>query len=72
MDNFIILLRSCALYIPNFIKIVLSVERRNSKDIDKILSLVGTKNIVEINDKETFENEGKSYLEFALQYGVGS
>lgn len=28
--------------------------------------------MIEINDSDTFTNEGKSYLEFALLYGSGS
>ena len=32
------------------------------------MELLATKTVVEIKDNETFESEGKSYLEFALSY----
>ena len=74
MDNFIYLLRSASVYFPNFIKMVLTLEKRpdNSEHVDKIIKLLQTQNIVEINDNEVFKNEGKSYLEFALLFGAGA
>ena len=36
------------------------------------MELLGTKNVIEIRDKEIFELEGKSYLEFALTYGIST
>ena len=73
-ESFILLLRSCSLYFPSFLKIVLTMEKRPSKSgvTEKVLQLLATRNVLEIKDAETFENEGKSYLEFALNYGVGS
>ena len=73
-ESFILLLRSCSLYCPSFLKIVLTMEKRPSKSgvTEKVLQLLATRNVLEIKDAETFENEGKSYLEFALNYGVGS
>jgi len=71
LDNFIILLRQCSLYFPSFLRIVLTMERRPSKSCDKIIELLGTRNLLEVHDQELFELEGKSYLEFALSYGAG-
>lgn len=68
-DSFILLLRQCSLYFPSFLRIVLTMERRQSKACDKIIEILGTRNILEIRDTEMFELEGKSYLEFALAYG---
>ena len=53
---------------------MLTIERRpsKSKEIDKILELLATKNVIEIKDKEIFLSEGESYLEFALTYGMGN
>jgi hypothetical protein len=36
------------------------------------MELLATKNVIEIRDKEIFEMEGKSYLEFALTYGIST
>lgn len=74
LDSFILLLRSCSLYFPDWLKFVLTIEKRESKaaNIEKIIELLSTKNIVEIKDSDLFESEGKSYLEFALSYGIGA
>lgn len=32
------------------------------------MSILQTRTIIEINDKQIFEKEGKSYLDFALQF----
>jgi len=70
MDSFIYILRSCALYFPSFLKIVLTLKSSpgNHVKTSKIIELLGSKTIIEIKDKEIFESEGKSYLEFALSY----
>ena len=68
-DSFIVLLRICSLHFPRYLKIVLTMEKRANGD--KILELLGTRNVLEINDSEMFEIEGKSYLDFALGYGGG-
>ncbi len=62
------------MYFPNFLKIVLTIHKRPSKQasIDKLLQLLETKNVIEIRDKEIFELEGRSYLEFALNYGMST
>lgn len=59
------------MYIPQFLKFVLTIERRPSKNltVDKILEMLATQNVVELKDKEI--SESKSYLEFALTYGAG-
>jgi len=36
------------------------------------MELLATKTVVEIKDKDIFESEGKSYLEFALSYASSS
>ena len=36
------------------------------------MELLSTKTVVEIKDKDIFEIEGKSYLEFALTYASSS
>ena len=73
LDNLVYLLRSCSLYFPNFLKVLLTVDNTpTASDYGtKILKLLATKSVVEIDDKETFFNEGRSYLEFALAYGAG-
>ena len=65
------LLRSASVYFPNFIKMVLTVEKRpnNQENTTKILRILQTQSVIEINDSETFTNEGRSYLEFALLFG---
>jgi hypothetical protein len=70
MNSFIYILRSCALYFPSFFKIVLTLKTSPENHIKtgKIIELLGSKTIIEIKDKEIFETEGKSYLEFALSY----
>lgn len=70
LENFIYILRSACLYFPNFLKIVLTIEKRESKSekCQKIIKLLQTQTIVEINDKEIFEKEGKGYLDFALTF----
>lgn len=72
LESFVFLLRTCSLYFPNFLKIVLTCEKRASKTstIDKILEILATKSIYEIKDSEVFDQEGKSYLDFALGYGA--
>lgn len=74
MDNFIYLLRSSSVYFPNFIKLVLTLQRRpdNADHAAKIIRLLQTQNVVDINDQELFVSEGKSYLEFALLFGAGA
>ena len=44
MDNFIYLLRSASVYFPNFIKMVLTLEKRpdNSDHVDKIIKMLQT------------------------------
>lgn len=37
-----------------------------------MFQLLATKNIIEIRDKEIFELEGRSYIEFALNYGMST
>lgn len=37
-----------------------------------MMQLLATKNVIEIRDKEIFELEGRSYLEFALNYGMST
>lgn len=39
LDNFVYLLRSASLYMPNFIKIVLTIEQKESK-IEKIAKIM--------------------------------
>jgi hypothetical protein len=70
MDSMIYILRTCSLYFPSFLKLVVSL--RKGRNQDKILELLATRTIIEIKDKEIFESEGKSYLEFALSYTSSS
>jgi hypothetical protein len=74
LDSFILLLRSCSLYFPEFFKLVLTMESRPSRahSVAKILELLATTNVLEVKDADTFESEGRSYLEFALTYGAGT
>ena len=73
LDNFIYLLRSASIYFPNFMKFVLTLEQRPKKDekTSKILKILETQCIIKINDQDVFVNEGKSYLEFAFNFGMG-
>jgi len=70
LQNFIYILRSSSLYFPNFLKFILTLEQRESKSekAQKLLKILQTQTIVELNDEEIFEKEGKGYLEFALAY----
>jgi hypothetical protein len=70
LENFIYVLRTASVYLPNFFKIVLTMDKRASKaeDCSKIIRFLQTETIIEINDSEIFEKEGRSYLEFALAY----
>jgi len=70
MDSFIYLLRTSSLYFPSFVKIIVSLQK--GKKQDKILELLATKTVIDIKDKDIFESEGKSYLEFALNYASSS
>ena len=70
LDNFVYLLRSCSLYFPNFLKIVLTVDKSHHPD-SQIMRILQTQTVVEIKDQEVFQGEGRSYLEFALLYGAG-
>lgn len=56
-DNFVYLLRSASLYFPNFLKIVLTMEKRESKAdaCGKIIKILQTQNMIEIKDADTFE-----------------
>lgn len=45
---------------------------QKGEQTSKILKILQTQNVIEINDSEIFKNEGKSYLEFAMQYGSGN
>ncbi len=62
------------MYFPPFLKLVLTIHKFQAKQasIDKLMELLATKNVIEIRDKEIFELEGKSYLEFALTYGIST
>jgi hypothetical protein len=62
------------MYFPPFLKLVLTIHKCPAKQasIDKLMELLATKNVIEIRDKEIFELEGKSYLEFALTYGIST
>jgi hypothetical protein len=62
------------MYFPPFLKLVLTIHKFPAKQpsIDKLMELLATKNVIEIRDKEIFELEGKSYLEFALTYGIST
>lgn len=44
LDNFVYLLRSCSIFFPNFLKFVLTVEKRNSKidQVSKILRILAS------------------------------
>lgn len=46
------------------------MDRRDSKrdKCTKILKILQTMNIIEVNDSLTFEKEGRSYLESVLSY----
>ena len=37
-----------------------------------MLNILASKNIIEIRDKEIFDLEGRSYIEFALNYGMST
>ena len=73
LDNFVYLLRSASLYFPNFLKIVVTLDNhpRKKQKTAKILQILQSQNVIEINNEETFRNEGKSYMEFALLFGTG-
>lgn len=72
-ENFVFLLRSCSIFFPSFLKIILTVEKnplaKNKSKVANIMDLLATKSVIEVKDSETFAQEGKSFLDFALQYG---
>jgi hypothetical protein len=75
IESFVFLLRSSSIFFPGFLKFVLTVERMpghpvNKSRSDKIIEILGTKKVIEINDSEIFKKGGKDYLDFALYYGL--
>jgi hypothetical protein len=73
IDNFIYLLRSSSLFFPNFVKLIMTVEMVPQREdiFSKILKILETQTIIKINDEEVFQNEGRSYLDFALNFASG-
>lgn len=68
LDNFIYILRSASLFLPNFIKFVLTIDPNaiKTEKYNKIVKLVQTQSIIELNDGDIFEKEASSYLTFAI------
>eukprot|EP00347_Sterkiella_histriomuscorum_P005755 403355392 len=73
LDSFIYLLRSASIYFPNFVKLILTIEKRPKREetFNKIIKILDTQTMIKISDQEVFQNEGKSYMDFALNFASG-
>ena len=73
-NNFVYILRKASLYIPPFLKFVLTTDKSigGSKEngFANLIGLMATTKVYEIRDKVFFQSEAQSYLEFAFDYQV--
>ena len=73
LHNIVYLIRSLtcsSLYMPLYMRFVLTAEKRKSKgtNFDLLVKLLQTKKIVDVHDHKFFENEGHSLVDFVFQY----
>lgn len=57
LKNFIYILRAASIYMPPYIRFVLTFEKRESKSthLDHIIRLLATKTIFDVSDSKFFE-----------------
>ena len=73
LQNIVYVIRSLtcnSLYMPLYMRFVLTAERRESKakNFDLLVRLLQTKKVVDIHDHQFFESEGHSLVDFVFQY----
>ena len=73
LQNIVYVIRSLtcnSLYMPSFLRFVLTAEKRESKsaDFDLLVKLLQTKKVYEIQDHSFYENESYSLLDFVYTY----
>lgn len=73
LHNIVYVIRSLtcnSLYMPHYMRFVLTAERREgkSKNFDLLVRLLQTKKVVDVHDHKFFESEGHSLVDFVFQY----
>jgi len=70
LQNMIYLLRSASIYMPPYLKFVLTAEKRESKAdcFDRTIRILATTKVFDIQDIKFYENEGKTLLEFSYDF----
>lgn len=65
LENFIYILRSASNHIPNFLKFVFSVERRenNFMKLDRIYKLLVSRTVINIDDQDLFVKESETFVQ---------
>ena len=56
---------------PNGAGQIASKKKGSEEHFHKILKILATETIVKVNDSEVFLNEGRSYMDFALNFAQG-